>query len=61
VEEAIRRGGLEPHPRVLQARLLGFAGDPVGGRAALARALAGNALVGAAPEARAAAAELGAR
>ncbi|MBK9518917.1 MAG: serine/threonine protein kinase [Anaeromyxobacter sp.] len=59
VEEAIRRGGLDPTPRVVQARLLGFTGDVDGGRAALARTLAGNALVGGGAEARLAAAELG--
>ncbi len=58
VEEALRRGGLDPHSRVLQARLLRLSGDVEGGRAALARVLAANALVGGSHEARAARAEL---
>ena len=60
VQEAIRRGGLDPQPRVLQARLLGLAGDREGGWAALARVLAVNGLVAGNAEARAAAVELAA-
>lgn len=60
-EEAIRRGGRDPHPLVLKARLLGLAGDVAAGRDTLARVLAENPLVAGSPEARAAQAELAER
>ncbi len=58
--EAVRRGGREPHPRLLQARLMGFAGQVAGGRTVLAQVLAENAQAGGSHEARTAALELGA-